>query len=78
MSVLMCNRGNCENIMCNRHSRTYGYICEECFEELKRSSLNFAAFMKTSKVEDIVEFWGEKCVEEFPLLWQEQIEEDKL
>jgi len=34
MSVLNCNRRRCENIMCNRYSHTYGYICNECFEEL--------------------------------------------
>lgn len=34
MSVLPCNRHGCENIMCDRHSIEYGYICDECFEEL--------------------------------------------
>jgi len=34
MSVLECNRKDCENIMCDRYSTTHGYICYECFEEL--------------------------------------------
>lgn len=35
MSVLSCYRRNCENIMCDRYSYEYGYICDECLKELK-------------------------------------------
>lgn len=35
MSVLSCDRKGCKNIMCDRYSPTFGYICEECFAELK-------------------------------------------
>lgn len=38
MSVLACNRVGCHNIMCDRYSSTFGYICDECFEELKAIS----------------------------------------
>ena len=34
MSVLECDRYGCRNIMCDRHSYKYGYICNECFAEL--------------------------------------------
>lgn len=34
MSVLSCNRNGCENVMCDRYSYTFGYLCDECFEEL--------------------------------------------
>ena len=34
MSVLICARGNCPNIMCKRYSYEYGYLCNDCFEEL--------------------------------------------
>ena len=34
MRVLSCNRKSCENIMCDRFSYKYGYICDECFDEL--------------------------------------------
>lgn len=34
MSVLACDRKGCHNVMCDRLSHQYGYICEECFEEL--------------------------------------------
>jgi len=37
MSVLTCMRGDCTNIMCDRFSYEYGYICEECFDELCRT-----------------------------------------
>lgn len=34
MSLLECARGDCPNIMCDRYSHQYGYICESCFESL--------------------------------------------
>ena len=36
MGVLTCSRGDCLNAMCDRFSYKYGYICDECFEELVR------------------------------------------
>lgn len=49
MSVLACSRKGCENIMCDRYSTQYGYICDECFEELVNSKFNIAYFMQTPK-----------------------------
>jgi len=51
MSVLLCDRNGCENILCDRYSYTYGYICNECFEELVRLGIdcNIHEFMKSSK-----------------------------
>ncbi len=34
MGVLACDREGCENIMCDRLSDTFGYLCWECFDEL--------------------------------------------
>ena len=34
MSVLACDRTGCENVMCNRLSDVYGYLCDDCFKEL--------------------------------------------
>ncbi len=34
MGVLACERYGCSNIMCDRSSFQYGYICGDCFEEL--------------------------------------------
>jgi hypothetical protein len=34
MSLRKCSRRNCENIMCDRLSLKYGYICSDCFDEL--------------------------------------------
>jgi hypothetical protein len=36
VSVLTCNKGGCPNIMCDRYSHKYGYICNDCFEQLVR------------------------------------------
>jgi len=51
MGVLACSRKNCENIMCDRYSHNYGYICNECFEELVESgyATNIEIFMKSVK-----------------------------
>ena len=34
MGVMNCYRKGCDNIMCDRHSDEYGYICYECNKEL--------------------------------------------
>ena len=34
MSVMECRRKGCENILCDRYSDDYGYICDGCFREL--------------------------------------------
>ena len=52
MGVMSCNRKNCYNIMCERFSNEYGYICNRCFEELisKGPETNIEEFMKTSPI----------------------------
>lgn len=51
MGVLACDRGDCSNIMCNRLSHEYGYICDECFEELVQRGIltDIKAFMSSDK-----------------------------
>ena len=51
MGVLMCARGDCDGIMCNRYSNTYGYICDECFNELvaKGVRTDIEQFMRSDK-----------------------------
>lgn len=53
MGVLNCNRNNCGNIMCDRHSHEHGYICNECFAELVASgpTTNIDEFMASKRVE---------------------------
>jgi len=29
-----CQRSGCRNIMCDRYSHKYGYLCDDCFDEL--------------------------------------------
>jgi len=50
MSVMSCARNGCKNIMCYRSCR-YGYICNECFDELVLSGpeTNLELFMKSIK-----------------------------
>lgn len=50
MSVLACSRAGCHNIMCDRLSKDYGYICDECFTEYLLSvGVPAHAFMNTLK-----------------------------
>jgi hypothetical protein len=55
MSVLACSRNNCGNVMCDRYSYKYGYLCSSCFEELvKTKPMNgseIEAFMLSPKQE---------------------------
>lgn len=54
MSVLQCDRNGCDNIMCDRLSHTYGYICYECFNELVGlgPETNIESFMESEKIEN--------------------------
>ena len=47
MGVMGCSRKGCDNIMCDRYSDDYGYICWECFNELVSSGAetNLSNFM---------------------------------
>lgn len=52
MGVMRCNRKGCENIMCERLSSRFGYLCNECFEELVASrTCDIMKFMKRSKIQ---------------------------
>lgn len=65
MSILACGRKGCENIMCDRYSTRYGYICDECFEELVNSKLNIVYFMQTPKNFNNNEFIRSEYEKEF-------------
>jgi len=54
MGVLSCNRYGCTNIMCSRLSPEYGYICDDCFEELVNSGIDtdIEEFMRSEKNEN--------------------------
>ncbi len=53
MSVFKCGREGCTNIMCDKYSYTYGYICNECFEELVELTpyITISGFMESKKGE---------------------------
>lgn len=50
MGVLRCVRYYCNNILCDRHSYEYGYLCNDCFEELVDLGINvnIEKFLQTS------------------------------
>ena len=56
MGVLQCDRYGCENIMCDRLSHKYGYICNECFDELVLlgAGANIEKFMGTEKNNHVI------------------------
>jgi hypothetical protein len=54
MSVLACNRNGCDRIMCERYLPTFGYLCNDCFEEFKKLCSKekyrlLVEFMKSAK-----------------------------
>ena len=49
MSLRECRRKDCENIMCSKYSTRYGYICDDCFEEMKGLHIPIAMFLSISK-----------------------------
>jgi hypothetical protein len=67
MGVMPCHRGNCTNILCDRYSSKFGYICNECFEELVASkTLDVAAFMKTDPDTELPSFHRDWYEDIFP------------
>jgi hypothetical protein len=68
MGVMACGSIGCQNILCDRYSDDYGYICDECFAELVVSwSIDIAAFMGRESPcgVDPTEEWYEKI---FPVI----------
>ncbi len=65
MGVMMCDREGCENVMCDRYSLNFGYICQECFDELVNSGIEtrMAEFMRIPK--DAAEGWNAYAQERF-------------
>lgn len=49
MSVMQCNRKGCNNILCDRYSKQYGYICSDCFLELSENFISIKEFMNKEK-----------------------------
>ena len=36
MGIMYCSKTDCENILCNYYSTEFGYICNDCLNELKK------------------------------------------
>ncbi len=34
MGVMRCQRGTCSHILCDRYSDVFGYICDDCYDEM--------------------------------------------
>ena len=50
MGSMQCYRNGCNNACCDRRSERFGYICYECFEQLKAiGSLDVEGFMASDK-----------------------------
>jgi hypothetical protein len=50
MSSMECSRNGCTNVLCDRYSKKFGYICNDCFTELINQNLiSIEDFMKSIK-----------------------------
>ena len=71
MGVMACSRKGCESILCDRYSPEFGYICNDCFEELcNEGETDIHTFMKTerNKFENLdKQIWRDKMSLEFCL-----------
>lgn len=72
MGVMQCSRRGCDNILCDRCSINYGYICYECFEELVNSGMStdiedFMNTMKKYKFKDTEHTARQRYEQEFPI-----------
>jgi hypothetical protein len=71
MGVLSCSRRNCKNEMCSRYSHRYGYICNDCFEELvefvNRNGFKILPFLRSAKADMLmsVDEIRDRLAEEF-------------
>ena len=47
MGVMNCARRGCGSILCDRSSHDFGYLCNDCFDELVKSgpTTDIAKFM---------------------------------
>ena len=54
MGVQACDKDGCMNIMCDRYSHEFGYICDDCFSEMIDYILVNGKF--SSFREDVKEF----------------------
>jgi len=54
MDVMACFRAGCENVMCERYSSKFGYICSGCFDELLNlgAQADVTAFMESERDQD--------------------------
>ena len=70
MSVLTCDRKRCANVMCDRLSHIYGYICDDCFEELVGlgPAVNVEEFMQSEKGPNQAEAARARFNVEFPVM----------
>lgn len=78
MGAMVCFRMDCENALCHRYSREFGYICWRCFDELKKyckvksncSPETIREFMKTSSYTTVFDPNPEEHSE-----WEKRMEE---
>jgi hypothetical protein len=54
MGVTKCSRDGCNDTRCDRHSKKYGDICNDCYEELLAiyPYIDIETFMNFTKEED--------------------------
>jgi len=69
MGVMPCQREGCESILCDRYSRNYGYICNQCFNELVSlgPDVSIYCFMQSVKGEDRSVDALARLEDEFPI-----------
>jgi hypothetical protein len=52
MGVMPCSKEGCEHILCRRYNEEFGYICDDCLQDL----IKYCNIKKSTSPETIREF----------------------
>ena len=66
MGVMPCSRNGCINILCSKYSYKHGYLCDECFRELK-SFIIMSAPKSLFELDDLITNFIEMYKDDLPL-----------
>ncbi len=72
MGIMRCQRGICNHILCDRHSTVYGYICDDCFDELVFTGTIDIGFFMGSPAPPSIRPGADYYEELFPILHSDE------
>jgi hypothetical protein len=72
MGVLPCKRQNCENVMAEYYSESWGYLCADCKEELLKTPwVSIEKFLEGTTTPAEYSAWVDYIDRMYELRWEE-------